>query len=98
MSTIPDDAIEAVEAPGTDRFRSAATLDELHRQKKIHRDIRPENILFNAHGDVGLSDFCVSHALSGLPAKTQAALLEGVERPYGAPEAQPPNAEPVALL
>src|SRR5262245_27108318 len=67
----------------------AQTLDELHLHKKTHRDVRPENILFNVHGEVGLSDFCLTGALAGLPPKKQAALLEGTTSPYWAPETQP---------
>src|SRR5262249_28308034 len=42
----------------------ASALDFIHAQQYIHRDVKPDNILFDAHGHVYLSDFGVAKALA----------------------------------
>ncbi len=32
-------------------------LDSMHKNNKIHRDLKSDNILINSNGDVKLSDF-----------------------------------------
>ena len=41
----------------------ANALDVIHAQRYVHRDVKPANILFDAHGNVFLSDFGVAKVL-----------------------------------
>eukprot|EP01062_Namystynia_karyoxenos_P038129 TRINITY_DN276_c0_g1_i6.p1 TRINITY_DN276_c0_g1~~TRINITY_DN276_c0_g1_i6.p1 ORF type:complete len:1332 (+),score=383.79 TRINITY_DN276_c0_g1_i6:92-3997(+) len=38
-------------------FQTASGLNYLHKQGKLHRDIKPDNLMFNMHGQVKISDF-----------------------------------------
>lgn len=49
----------------------ASALDFIHGQQFIHRDVKPANILFDAHGNVYLGDFGVAKALATLAANEQ---------------------------
>jgi serine/threonine protein kinase len=48
----------------------AAALDFIHRKGYIHRDVKPANILFDADGNVYLSDFGLAKVLSTLAGDT----------------------------
>jgi len=70
----------------------ASALDFVHAQGYVHRDVKPGNILFDAHGHVFLSDFGVAKALAAGPetsrgrtAATGAGLVLGTPE-YMAPE------------
>jgi serine/threonine-protein kinase len=71
----------------------AGSLDFVHSQGYVHRDVKPGNILFDAHGHVFLSDFGVAKALAAGPdaqhgrhtAVTGAGMVLGTPE-YMAPE------------
>lgn len=42
----------------------AGALDFIHQQGYIHRDVKPDNILFDAHGHAYLTDFGVAKVLA----------------------------------
>jgi serine/threonine-protein kinase len=55
----------------------AGALDFVHGQGFLHRDIKPDNILFDAHGNAYISDFGVAKVLSDKAAKKGATQLTG---------------------
>ena len=69
----------------------AAALDFIHSQNYLHRDVKPENILFDRFGDAFLADFGIIKMLSGGPEDwrsnriTAPGLLMGTPN-YVAPE------------
>ena len=72
--------------------RIAAALDFAHRKEYIHRDVKPDNILFDAAGNAYLSDFGIAKGLSALndaaphTALTKLGMVLGTSG-YMAPEA-----------
>ena len=83
-------------APGTsvrfdaDRVRDAARqlalgLAHLHQQGYLHRDVKPANILVDAHGRVVLCDFSIARALNARGVTGDEDVLVGTV-PYMSPE------------
>ena len=70
----------------------ATRLDFVHKQGYVHRDVKPGNILFDAHGHVFLSDFGVAKALASeaAPKRAQTAMT-GAGMVLGTPEYMAPE-------
>ena len=69
----------------------AEALDFVHGQGYIHRDVKPANILFDAHGHAYLSDFGIAKSAATGPSATSNKTITGsgmlIETPeYMAPE------------
>ena len=56
-----------------------------HREGVIHRDIKVDNILFDAHGNAVVADFGIARALSGYIGQTGTNMVVGTPQ-YFAPE------------
>jgi len=69
----------------------AAALDFIHQQGFIHRDIKPDNILFDAKGHVFLSDFGIVKALTAGRAKARQSVLTGTGMVIGTPQYMAPE-------
>jgi serine/threonine protein kinase len=55
----------------------AEALDFMHQRGFVHRDVKPANILFDASGNVYLSDFGIAKALAESAAGAPQTLLTG---------------------
>jgi serine/threonine protein kinase len=63
----------------------ADALDFIHAEGFIHRDVKPENILFDAHGNAYLSDFGMAKALAAILPENYGAKLTGAGMMIGTP-------------
>ncbi len=71
----------------------ADAFDYAHRQGVIHRDVKPSNIMFDAHGNAFLVDFGIAKLLEHTSALTATGAVIGTPL-YMAPEqwrAEPPT-------
>jgi serine/threonine-protein kinase len=68
----------------------AEAIDFIHEQGYVHRDVKPTNLLFDAHGHVYLSDFGIAKALGGSEGR-QATALTGKGIVLGTPEYMAPE-------
>lgn len=74
-------------SPGElDRFLTAACagLSAVHRVGLVHRDVKPENLLHDEHGDVRVADFGIARALESTQLTPAGTVLGSVR--YMAPE------------
>jgi WD40 repeat protein len=69
----------------------AAALDFIHRQGYIHRDVKPDNILFDGHGMVYLSDFGIAKVLAHDDTASQNQVLTGDGMVLGTPRYMAPE-------
>jgi len=69
----------------------AEALDFIHRKGYIHRDVKPANILFDAEGNVYLSDFGIAKATIHDVADRKAAPLTQTGIVLGTPEYMAPE-------
>ncbi len=77
--TLPEPALVRV---GMD---VAAALAFAHREGVVHRDVKTDNILFDAHGNAIVADFGIARAVSGYTHETGTNMVVGTPQ-YFAPE------------
>ncbi len=69
----------------------AEALDFMHSQGYLHRDVKPGNILFDAHGNVYLSDFGLAKALQSPRESQRMTSLTGTGQVLGTPPYMAPE-------
>lgn len=67
----------------------ATTLDSIHQDGVLHRDIKPDNILFDRRGHAYLSDFGISKAIAEISSPSMALTRTGMF--IGSPRYAPPE-------
>ncbi len=68
----------------------ADALDTAHQRNIVHRDVKPENILLDEHGDAYLTDFGIARDLTPRQGGTLYT-LSASGLPVGTPEYMPPE-------
>eukprot|EP00756_Hemistasia_phaeocysticola_P032880 Hpha_TRINITY_DN16434_c1_g2::TRINITY_DN16434_c1_g2_i3::g.162358::m.162358 len=74
------------EALGCVAWQTLQGLQYVHSRKIIHRDLRPQNILFNGNGEVKITDFGVSSGILNTLNGNQASTYVGCLLMYVSPE------------
>jgi WD40 repeat protein len=69
----------------------AETLDFIHRKGYIHRDVKPDNILFDGDGHAFISDFGVAKALSDNRPEAKRTVVTGSGMVLGTPQYMAPE-------
>ena len=65
--------------------QAAEAVAQLHRQALVHRDVKPDNLLLRASGELVLADFGLVTTAGALDARAQPGAVVGTPR-YVAPE------------
>jgi serine/threonine-protein kinase len=68
----------------------ASALDFIHRQRHVHRDVKPDNILFDGPGNAYLGDFGVVKVLTD-DAERKKTVLTGLGTVLGTPQYMAPE-------
>jgi serine/threonine protein kinase len=63
----------------------ASSLDFIHKEGYVHRDVKPANILFDGHGNAYLSDFGIAKVLAADQDMKQSVSLTGTGVVLGTP-------------
>jgi WD40 repeat protein len=69
----------------------AAALDFIHAQQHVHRDVKPDNILFDAQGHVYLGDFGIVKVLADDPGHNKKTVLTSLGTVLGTPQYMAPE-------
>jgi serine/threonine protein kinase len=65
--------------------QAAQAVARLHRNRLVHRDVKPDNLLLRANGELVLADFGLVTAAGALDSRAQPGAVVGTPR-YVAPE------------
>ncbi len=70
---------------------TALALDFVHQKGLVHRDVKPDNILFDAHGNPFLSDFGIAKALADSRPPDQRTVMTNAGTVLGTPQYMAPE-------